>query len=93
MCIFHCTVIHALDLSQQIYSTQFLVYMKIYPIKEYNKELNDEAHVLLWLSFFFTVVQHELTIKSDYKITNQISFSSYIILYRDPSLKTNTISK
>lgn len=53
MCIFHCTVIHALDLSQQIYSTQFLVYMKIYPIKEYNKELNDEVHVLLWLSFFF----------------------------------------
>lgn len=43
--------------------------------------------------FFFTVVQHELTINSDYKITNQISFSSYIILYRDPSLKTNTISK
>lgn len=47
MCIFHCTVIHALDLSQQIYSTQFLVYTNIYPIKEYNKELNDEAHVLL----------------------------------------------
>lgn len=47
MCIFHCTVIHALDFSQQIYSTQFLVYMNIYPIKEYNKELNDEAHVLL----------------------------------------------
>lgn len=32
--------------------------------------------------FFFTVVQHELTINSDYKITNQISFSSYIILWR-----------
>lgn len=49
MCIFHCTLIHALDLSQQIYSTQVLVYMKIYPVKEYtgNKELNDEAHVLL----------------------------------------------
>lgn len=43
--------------------------------------------------FFFTVVQHELTINSDYKITNEISFSSYIILYGDPSLKTNTISK
>lgn len=94
MCIFHCTVIHALDLSQQIYSTQFLVYMKIYPIKEYNKKIKWwSACSALTFIFFFTVVQHELTINSDYKITNQISFSSYIILYGDPSLKTNTISK
>lgn len=47
-----------------------------------------EVDVLQYPYFFdfFTVVQHELTVYSDYKITTQMSFSSYIILHKGSSL-------